>query len=225
LIQETEQFMATLGARVVLVDDTGIRATLTASWLLQMGWSSVRVLDPGIGAAGGLEIGGETRPPALGVERLGVVSIDAAELRALMARGEVRIFDVSTSARYREGHISSALNLLRSQMLEALAADDGAGAIILTCEDGVRATFAGHDLHSLRGVAVRALSGGNRAWQQAGLGLEHGSGRSLCAALDRYQRPYEKDWGDEQAMRDYLSWEVALIPKLERDASARFAGI
>src|SRR6201999_196524 len=44
LVQETDYHIATWGARVVLVDDTGIRATMTASWLKQMGWTDVAVL-------------------------------------------------------------------------------------------------------------------------------------------------------------------------------------
>ena len=45
LVQETDHFVATLRSRVVIVDDTGVRATMTASWLNQMGWPEVAVLD------------------------------------------------------------------------------------------------------------------------------------------------------------------------------------
>src|ERR1700744_2702124 len=44
LVQETDSHMATWGARVLLVDDNGVRATMTASWLKQMGWTEVAVL-------------------------------------------------------------------------------------------------------------------------------------------------------------------------------------
>ncbi len=42
LVQETDYHLATWGARVVLVDDNGVRATMTASWLKQMGWGCRR---------------------------------------------------------------------------------------------------------------------------------------------------------------------------------------
>ena len=45
LVQETDHFVPTLRSRIVLVDDTGVRATMTASWLNQMGWPEVAVLD------------------------------------------------------------------------------------------------------------------------------------------------------------------------------------
>ena len=222
LIQETEQFMASLGARVVLVDDNGVRATLTASWLQQMGWPEVRVLKPGIGADAGLETGMEVQPPALGLEELVVRSIAPSNLNSLLALGQAKIFDVSLHGHYQDGHIPGALNVLRSDLPEALAGDVGPAAMVVSSEEGELATLAVHDLQALSGVDARVLTGGNQAWQRAGLPLEPGPGRCLHPPVDRYQRPYEKDWGDEQAMQDYLNWEVALIPKLERDGSALF---
>ncbi len=47
LVQETDAHVATWGARIVLVDDNGVRATMTASWLKQMGWLEVAVLTAG----------------------------------------------------------------------------------------------------------------------------------------------------------------------------------
>ena len=44
LVQATDQYAATLGARIVLVDDREVRAVMTASWLKQMGWRDVFVL-------------------------------------------------------------------------------------------------------------------------------------------------------------------------------------
>src|SRR5205085_12656552 len=51
LVQETDSWLGVWGARVVLVDDTGVRARMTASWLRRMGWDAA-VLDNGRG--GGL---------------------------------------------------------------------------------------------------------------------------------------------------------------------------
>ena len=54
LVQATDQYVGTLGARIVLVDDDEVRAVMTASWLRQMGWHEVFVL---------VEAGTETGPP------------------------------------------------------------------------------------------------------------------------------------------------------------------
>ena len=55
LVQATDQYVGTLGARIVLVDDAEVRAVMTASWLRQMGWADVFVLA---------EAGDETGWPA-----------------------------------------------------------------------------------------------------------------------------------------------------------------
>ncbi len=49
LVQETDVSVPVRGARIVLADDDGVRAHMTASWLAQMGWE-VWVLDD-VGAA------------------------------------------------------------------------------------------------------------------------------------------------------------------------------
>ena len=48
LVQGTDEQIGTLRARVVIVDDDGVRATMTASWLVQMGWRDAVVLEGGI---------------------------------------------------------------------------------------------------------------------------------------------------------------------------------
>ena len=53
------------GARIVLSDDLGPRADMTASWLAQLGWE-VFVLDADF--AGALEIGSDGAPPPRGAE-------------------------------------------------------------------------------------------------------------------------------------------------------------
>src|SRR6267154_981935 len=47
LVQETDSWLGVWGARVVLVDDTGVRARMTASWLRRMGWDAA-VLEGGL---------------------------------------------------------------------------------------------------------------------------------------------------------------------------------
>ena len=44
LVQATDIYAGTLGARIVLSDDREARALMTASWLKQMGWKDVYVL-------------------------------------------------------------------------------------------------------------------------------------------------------------------------------------
>jgi rhodanese-related sulfurtransferase len=55
IIMNPQRFFATRNARIVLIDDDGIRATITALWLSQMGWGTIAVLQDGLG--GTLETG------------------------------------------------------------------------------------------------------------------------------------------------------------------------
>ena len=45
LVQATDEYVATRGARLVLIDDNEVRATMTASWLRQLGWDDAAVLS------------------------------------------------------------------------------------------------------------------------------------------------------------------------------------
>jgi rhodanese-related sulfurtransferase len=54
LVQEIDMAAPVRGARILLTDDRGVRADMTASWLAQMGWE-VYVLDGGYDAT--LEVG------------------------------------------------------------------------------------------------------------------------------------------------------------------------
>ena len=47
LVQNTDEYAITRGARLVLADDDLTRSTMTASWLLEMGWETY-VLDEGV---------------------------------------------------------------------------------------------------------------------------------------------------------------------------------
>ena len=54
LVQEIDMAAPVRGARIVLTDDMGVRADMTASWLAQMGWETY-VLEGGYDGA--LEVG------------------------------------------------------------------------------------------------------------------------------------------------------------------------
>src|SRR5262249_56039290 len=99
LVQATDQYAGTLGARIVLSDPAEVRAVMTASWLRQMGWRDVYVLA---------EAGRETaRPeaPILGDPPPPELRIDCAGLAALMARNEATVVHLSLSPDYLRPHI------------------------------------------------------------------------------------------------------------------------
>ncbi len=111
LVQATDSWLATHGARVVLVDDDGVRATMTASWLGQIGRWAVHVLTGGLGAE--LESGPEP------VEVLGLEAtpsdrlLDSPRLARLAAGREVQVLDLADSRAFRAGHVPGARRVRR----------------------------------------------------------------------------------------------------------------
>jgi rhodanese-related sulfurtransferase len=217
LVQATDQYVGTLGARIVLVDDAEVRAIMTASWLRQMGWTDVFVL-----AAAGDETGWPT-PARLGSVPPPELRIDCASLADLMARNEATIVDLSLSRDYRNAHIPGAWFAIRSRLARALARIAPRGVLVLTSEDGALAGLAAPEAAALVDCPVRALAGGNAAWLAAGHTLTPDEPKLADDAVDMWLKPYERSADTAKAMSDYLSWEVDLLARIERDGSASFA--
>ena len=66
------------------------------------------------------------------------------------------------------------------------------------------------------------LDGGTRAWTASGRALADGEENMADEADDMWLRPYDRTGGVEQAMNEYLAWEIDLVDQIERDGSARF---
>jgi rhodanese-related sulfurtransferase len=217
LVQATDQYIGTLRARVVLVDDAEVRALMTASWLRQMGWRDVLVLR---------EAGGEMgypRPRILGEGPPAQLRIDCAQLAGLNARGEATIVDLSLSRDYRKSHIPGASFAIRSRLPGALQKLAWRGTLVLTSEDGLVAGLAAPEAKSLVDIPVRWLSGGNAAWHAAGHALTADDIRMADDAVDVWLKPYERPNDTREAMREYLAWEIDLPKRIERDGSVQFA--
>jgi rhodanese-related sulfurtransferase len=215
LVQATDQYVGTLGARIVLVDDAAVRALMTASWLAQMGWRDVFVLA---------EAGGETgwpSPPMLSGETVAGAAIDLAAFGDLFARDAASIVDLSLSREYLKGHIPGAWYAIRTRLDRALGKVPLRDTLVLTSEDGLLAGLAVKEAAALVKIPVRALPGGNAAWKAAGYEL---SAEPLMAdePVDQWRKPYERAGDLRAAMSEYLAWETGLLPRIARDGSLHF---
>jgi rhodanese-related sulfurtransferase len=220
LVQETDSHMATWGARVVLVDDNGVRATMTASWLKQMGWRDVAVLVSG--PADGDWTTGPHVPRVLGLESIAVPGIPATELRDRLAADSVVAIDLELSRRHAQGHVPGARFAIRSRLREGLAKLPTERPIVLVSSDGALAQLAAAELQEAASVPVMALTGGTRAWVEAGLPLETGMSRALDPADDVFLSPRDRGQNREDAMREYLTWEINLARDMATDDDHRF---
>jgi len=217
LVQETDHHASVRGARIVLVDDDGIRAAITASWLAQMGWETA--ILRGLSAANFSERG---VPPARLPVAPAAEEIDASQLAALLREPGTVVLDFTTSANYVARHIPGAYWLIRSRLKQALALIPSASRYVLTCGSSLLARYAVAEVAALTGKPVQVLSGGTAGWIASGLPLEHGATHLTSARSDRYRRPYEGTDNSREAMQAYLEWEYGLVAQLANDGTHGF---
>lgn len=219
LVQETDYHLATWGTRVVLVDDNGVRATMTASWLKQMGWDvAVLVAGPGDGEWDT----GPHAPRVLGLEAVTAPQITVADLRARLEAGSAAVVDLDLSSRYAKGHIPGATFAIRARLAAALKDVPATGAIVLTSSDGRLAALAAAEAQGATSRPILTLAGGTQAWAAAGLPLESEPKRMLTPPDDVYLMPRERAADREQAMKEYLAWEIKLVEDMASDDDQRF---
>jgi rhodanese-related sulfurtransferase len=212
-VQSTDAYVGTRNARIVLVDSDGVRAPMTASWLAQMGWRDVFVWRDAMVGAALLE--GPAPPQVLGLRD--VQAISPRELDGLLDSGKVDVVDLASSLEYRRGHIPFAAYAIRSRLAQSLPKLEAGHPLVLTSPDGVLARLAAPEAAASWNRPVSVLDGGTAAWSAAGLTLEPGATRMLDDTDDVYYLPYDHADRVEQAMRDYLTWEVALVEQLARE--------
>jgi rhodanese-related sulfurtransferase len=217
LVQETDHFASVRGARIVLVDDDGVRANMSGSWLAQMGWE-VWVVDNL--QSSDFSASGEWQPNDPAVAQVEEISVET--LQAWQAEGKVAVLDFTTSANYVKQHIPGAWWALRSQLQDVLYQVPDAERYVLTCGSSRLARYALAEVEALTGEQVYLLKGGTASWKAAGLPLEAGEARLAAARTDRYRRPYEGTEAPREAMQAYLDWEFGLVEQLGRDATHGF---
>jgi rhodanese-related sulfurtransferase len=216
LVQATDHYVGTLGARIVLIDDAEVRALMTGSWLRQMGYADVFVL-----AEAGAETGWP-EAPVLETDVPADAGIDCAALSGLLSRHAATVIDVSPSRDYLKAHIPDAWFAVRSRLKRALEKIPLAGTLVLTSEDGVLARLAVPEATAAADRPVRFLAGGNAAWRAGGYAFAS-EPKMADEAIDQWRKPYERSGDTTAAMQEYLAWETDLLPRIERDGTLKFA--
>jgi rhodanese-related sulfurtransferase len=213
LVQATDEWVAVRGARLVLFDDDGVRARVTASWLVQMGWEAVALAEGAVPAA---EAGTPPRPT---VPPPALPSLTAAEVSARLS--DLAMVDLGPSPLYRAGHIPGAWFLAGSRLTD-LARVPGDGPLVITSRDGALAAAHAADVAAATTRPVFWLAGGNRAWQEAGFALAAQDEAWASPPDDVYKRPYEGTDNAQAAMQAYIDWELQLVAQLANDGVSRF---
>ncbi|NQW08606.1 MAG: thiosulfate sulfurtransferase [Alphaproteobacteria bacterium] len=222
LVQSTDVYLPVRNARVVLVDDKRVRADMTASWLVQLGWETVHVLDSGL--EGQPLTSGRYAPTVLGVDELAPVdTVSAAEAKAAIDSGKAILLDLTRALDYRDEHAEGAWWASRVAIPANLGKIPADTRILLTAPNPALARLVAAELAAL-GRAVALLDGGMTAWKAAGLPLQSGMTAVLSEPDDSYLRPYDRSNKAEieKAMNDYLTWEIELVEQIKKDGGIAF---
>jgi rhodanese-related sulfurtransferase len=213
LQQATDQYIGVRHARVVLFDDDGIRAPVTASWLRQLG-HAVWVLEGGLRSGLVLESSAVADPEPL-------PAISAAALADRLARGEATVVDLRPSAAWLDAHIPDSVWTTRPRLASTLARK--AGRVTFIADDPRLAAWAVADLPNRDGHEFSMLEGGFGAWREWG-GREVSDAGALAPAerIDFLFFTHDRHAGNKAAARQYLQWEVDLLTQLDADERGAF---
>ncbi|MPM40277.1 Thiosulfate sulfurtransferase GlpE [bioreactor metagenome] len=217
LVQATDEYVGTRGARIVLADWDGVRALTTAAWLAQLGGWEVFVYAP---AARAVRVTGAepVRVLSLHTSHPLIAPLQAADK---VSAGSARVFDIDSRTAYERQHIAGAQFVAPDRIKELVLADyPDDHALLLTSPDGVLAQAVAAELRAQTGREVWAIAGGTAAWAAVGLPLGSADGAVVLTADD--DQAYSPYGFSDLALRDagfvdYLDWELGLVGQLERE--------
>jgi len=218
LIQCLDQWAAVRGARVVLIDDDGVRARVTAHWLRQLGWDT-HALAPDQQSWRVLT-GPVPRTPAWA----DIDHLDAGQAERWIQDGAL-LLDARSSASYRQAHPQGARWANRSAGDVIQTEVQAARRIVVLAEDEAVARLLAQDLveDAVATGDIAILEGGFAAWRAAGLPVE-----STPASPPDDQRIDYLFWlhdrhdGNNEASAAYLQWEIDLPAAIGYPSSAGF---
>ena len=228
LVQATDQYVGARHATIVLHDNDGVRATMTAHWLMQMDWNEDLCARP----QAGLERAHDRRPSRAfpRASRCPRPTTVAAGRTARSRWSTPLVIDLDTSLRYRDGHVPGAWFAVRANLAQDHSRDAGQAERRHAHRAGLarrrdRGLAAPEAEAAAGGLPVAILDGGMKALarrQARRRDRSYADGRS---ADRRWYRPYDFKENIEAAMRQYLDWEVDLVPQVKRDGDAGFSGL
>ncbi|MFG1357962.1 rhodanese-like domain-containing protein [Xanthobacter pseudotagetidis] len=217
LVQATDTHLGVANARVALVDDDGVRAAMTASWLIQMGWSDVGVVTDALDGPLVRQPSG-TPAGAEGIDGVSPVALSAL-LRSSLA---VVVLDVAPPAEFERGHVPGAYAVAGAAPEAVWSAVANFDAVVLTAPTPAAARAEALRLRTVAPAApLQVLAGGTPTWIASGLPIEAGAGMRLPLAGPACAPAADRAALDRE-LRKYLSWEVGLVEQLRRSGEAPF---
>ena len=208
LVQATDKKVAVRGARIILIDDMGLRAANTAIWLQQMG-HEVYCLAEDITTIDGLEYG---ESPETTIAQT-LLQCRKSEVAGKL-KNDAILLDLNPSMVFRKGHIAGAHWTIRPRLAELKAKTDC--EFILTSADRNVAELAARDLREMGVKNISYLAGNAETWAEAGLDVIATPDQPADKdCIDYLFFTHDRHVGNLEAARGYLAWETGLIDQLD----------
>jgi rhodanese-related sulfurtransferase len=218
LIQATDHWVGVRRARLVLVDDTEVRAAVCAYWLAQRDYD-VAILAAGEAAWWDARSEIPAIAPVEAAPRVSVAML-AAELTGSR---QPLLLDCQQSMAYRRAHVPGAAWVIRPRLEAAVSGTSRTRPIRLLGADSGPEDLLAADLRALGFTDVAVLDGGIAAWQAAGQPVaataddppDEDCADYLFFVHDRHQ-------GNLESARRYLAWEHGLVESLAAGERAHY---
>lgn len=216
LVQSTDQYVGVRHARIVLVDDAGLRAALAALFLRALGFElHLLVLDdePAAPLSFGRKAAFQPAPVP--------TPITAVEAMRRAAHPGAAVIDIRPSQDRERGRLADSIWAVRAELPRLLP--PGTSEVILHTADAARAAACSLDLAD-RGVSTCWLNADLVACAQAGWSVDNTQQpMSREHAVDRVWFVHDRHDGNREASLQYLAWEMGLLAQLDADERAEFA--
>ena len=201
LMQATDQYIGTRGARLVLVDGEQVRAPIIASWMRKMGWETY-------------VLAASAHPPQPVDVQIDLPDLPVVDA-ALLARWlpDRLIMDLRSSTVFRRGHLQGAIWSIRPRLASA---STNQGKVVLVVDDPRVARIAALDLRELGITDISMHVADTDAWQEAGLAMEVTPNiPSDADSIDYLFFVHDRHEGNKEAARRYLKWETDLVSRMD----------
>jgi len=217
LVQATDQYVGIKGARLVLIDQEGVRAPAMASWLAMLGWE-VAVWQGAFKDASSNTQNSKNEQVNQHEDEVAssedITQIGCEHIADLMRSGVV-VVDLRPSMKFRETHLLGAIWSIRPKLSE-LTQLSKEKPILLIAEDIETAKLASLDLRDMGIKQIYVNIDTPSAWNAAKLSLE--SSPSIPTneqCIDYLLFVHDRHDGNKEAARQYLAWEMNLLAQID----------
>lgn len=195
LVQQTDRFVGTRGARVVLYDPLLVRAVFAALWLDRMGIEA-HVL--------------EGDPPPL--PQAEAIPLPALPGWVADVPPDAVLLDLRPGAAFRAAHPQGAARGLRAR-LDRIGLAPASRVVLIPGDAGMARLVAG-DLVRAGHRPIGCLPDDPAAWQAAGLAVVTDSPDDPARDIDIVRFCAGRHHGNLADARAYLDWETGLLDRL-----------